>query len=241
MRGTEHLIPEARCAARAFADECRRRGLPVLITDTLRTKEEQNALYAQGRSTPGQIVTSCRYPHSLHNWGCAFDFCKNVVGHEYDDPDFFQKCGQLAEDMGLVWGGKFKNPDRPHIQLREYAPDKTAEWLCSHYESPEYFIKIKKAEAKDDMTNDEFKDMLEHNLTPGLSREIVLSGMRALAFEPCDAAWESEAVAWAAERGIFRGDGTGSLMPKKPVTRAELAKALKNTFEEGRKNAEKDA
>ncbi len=35
--------------------------------------------------------------------GLAFDICKNVKGHEYDDPSFFARCGQIGkQDMGAV-------------------------------------------------------------------------------------------------------------------------------------------
>ncbi len=226
MRGTEKLIPEAEDAARRFEQQCKYWGLNVLITDTLRSREEQEALYAKGRTAPGNIVTSCRYPHSLHNWGCAWDFCKNVKGHEYDDADFFAKCGQIAEDMGLCWGGSFKTPDRPHVQLQKYAPDKTAAYLCAHYASPEEFINEKKAGLK--MDDKELTEALFRCITPELAREIVLAGINMLANEAADEGWQSDAVLWAAEKGIFRGDGRGRLMPQKPVTRAELAQALKN-------------
>jgi len=39
----------------------------------LRTYEEQDALYAQGRTAPGPKVTNAPGGHSNHNFGLAFD------------------------------------------------------------------------------------------------------------------------------------------------------------------------
>lgn len=215
MRGIDLLIPEAAEAAEAFSARCWANGLDVMITDTLRTQAEQDALYAQGRTTPGVIVTSCRYPRSLHNWGCAFDFCRNEKGREYDDTDsFFERCGNIAEALGLVWGGNFSNPDRPHIQLAKYSEDKTAAWLISVYERPELFIAERRFSAL--------------TITPDMAKEIVIAGINRLASERSPDSWAADAILWAQESGIFRGDKTGNMMPKKPVTRQELAQALFN-------------
>ena len=47
--------------------------IKLRITDGYRSIQEQNALYAQGRTTPGKIVTHARGGQSLHNYGKAFD------------------------------------------------------------------------------------------------------------------------------------------------------------------------
>jgi len=227
MRGINLLIPEARDAAERFRTECHRKGLNVLITDTLRTKDEQNALYAKGRTAPGQVVTNCKYPYSLHNWGTAFDFCRNEKGREYDNSDgFFDKVGAIAEGLGLVWGGHFRNVDKPHVQLARYAPDKTAAFLIANYSNPDAFIRSKKEESI--MTKEDFQNALIDALTPELAVEIVETAIRELAGERASEAWQVDAVAWAADRGVFKGNLSGNLMPQKPVTRAELAQALKN-------------
>ncbi|MBR5286443.1 MAG: M15 family metallopeptidase [Clostridia bacterium] len=214
MRGIEFLIPEAQEAADEFSARCWENNLDVKITDTLRSEAEQNALYAQGRTMPGEIVTSCRYPRSLHNWGVAFDFCRNERGREYDDGDgFFERCGAIAESLGLVWGGNFKKPDRPHIQLAKYSEDKTAAWLIETYERPALFMAERRFSAL--------------AITPELAMEIVLAGIHRLASEPADE-WAENAMLWAYKNQIYKGDKTGNLMPKKPVTREELAQALMN-------------
>lgn len=104
---------------RAFLRLCRAAGLNVIITQTLRDDEYQATLYAQGRTKPGNKVTNSKVT-TFHGKGLAFDFCKNVKGHEYDDADFFKRCGAIAKKIGFSWGGDWKSfPDRPHIQWDE--------------------------------------------------------------------------------------------------------------------------
>jgi peptidoglycan L-alanyl-D-glutamate endopeptidase CwlK len=50
-------------------------GYPLLITQGLRTWQAQDALYAQGRTAPGKIVTNARGGYSHHNFGLAVDLC----------------------------------------------------------------------------------------------------------------------------------------------------------------------
>lgn len=117
-RDIELLRPDVAANCRKWLELCREAGLNVLITNTVRDKEYQEYLYAQGRTRPGSIVTNGKVP-TFHadTAGLAFDFCKNVKGHEYDDADFFKKAAAIAKEMGFSWGGDWKSfPDAPHIQ-----------------------------------------------------------------------------------------------------------------------------
>jgi peptidoglycan L-alanyl-D-glutamate endopeptidase CwlK len=139
MRGTEHLHPELQGVVNRLITECNRQGLPILITETYRTKQEQDDLYAKGRTNPGGIVTNVRYPHSMHCWGVAFDFCKNVKGQEYSDGQFFDRVGKIGQALGLTWGGSWTGfVDRPHFQLDRYGNTKQ---LIAKYGSPDGFKK----------------------------------------------------------------------------------------------------
>ena len=112
------LRPDVEANCRKWLARCKAAGLNVLITNTVRDKEYQEYLYAQGRTRPGSIVTNGRTP-TFHadTAGLAFDFCKNVKGHEYDDTGFFRKAAAIAKEMGFSWGGDWKSfPDMPHIQ-----------------------------------------------------------------------------------------------------------------------------
>ena len=144
MRGLEHLHPKAREKAEKLQVLCKEKGLPLLITETLRTTEEQDALYAKGRTTAGNIVTNCKGDtyQSPHQWGVAFDFCKNQKGQEYSDIAFFNAVGALGKSIGLFWGGDFKSfVDRPHFELPEFLPNNsTSAFLKKNYVTPNKFI-----------------------------------------------------------------------------------------------------
>ena len=103
---------------RKWIELCKESGLNVLVTSTVRDKEYQAYLYEQGRTRKGSIVTNSKLP-SFH-WdkaGLAFDFCKNVKGHEYDDAKFFKDAAAIAKKMGFTWGGDWKSfVDKPHLQ-----------------------------------------------------------------------------------------------------------------------------
>lgn len=124
-RDIKRLRPDVAVNCLRWLELCKEAGLDVLVTQTVRDKEYQEYLYAQGRTRPGNIVTNGRTP-TFHadNVGCAFDFCKNVKGHEYDDNAFFHKAAALAKGMGFSWGGDWKSfVDKPHIQW-----DNHGEW-----------------------------------------------------------------------------------------------------------------
>lgn len=117
-RDISRLRSDVAANCRAFIQRCAAEGLPVLVVETVRDLKYQASLYAQGRTKPGKIVTNQKTP-SFH-WdkvGLAFDICKNVKGHEYDDADFFRRCGAIGKEMGFTWGGDWKSlPDKPHFQ-----------------------------------------------------------------------------------------------------------------------------
>ncbi len=110
------LIPAAKC--RAFIAACAAAGVDVIITSTFRDAESQNALYAQGRTAPGKRVTNARGGDSLHNWRVAFDFVPVANGKAiWGDAKLWERCGAIAEGVGLEWGGRWKKfPDKPHCQ-----------------------------------------------------------------------------------------------------------------------------
>lgn len=92
-------------------------GVPIIITQTLRTTQEQDDLYALGRTKPGKIVTYARGGFSYHNYGLAFDFALLLNGKpSWDDIGGFGKIGLLGESLGLEWGGRWKRVDLPHFQ-----------------------------------------------------------------------------------------------------------------------------
>ena len=127
-RDIDLLRPDVAANCRKWVERCKAAGLNVLVTQTVRDKEYQESLYTQGRTKPGNIVTNGRTP-TFHadTAGLAFDFCKNVKGHEYDDAAFFRKAANIAKEMGFSWGGDWKSfVDMPHIQW-----DNGGKWTSS--------------------------------------------------------------------------------------------------------------
>lgn len=95
-------------------------GHPMTITAGLRTLEEQQRLYAQGRTMPGPVVTNCdgvRKP-SNHQGGRAVDCAFMVDGQpSWDTRLPWTLYGEAVRVVGLVWGGAWKLRDLPHAEL----------------------------------------------------------------------------------------------------------------------------
>ena len=109
----KYLRADVRANCETFLALCREAGLNVKVTETVRDDEYQRYLAANGYASK----TATRPTFHSVKAGLAFDICKNVKGHEYDDLSFFDRCGQIAKQVGFSWGGDWKSfPDKPHIQ-----------------------------------------------------------------------------------------------------------------------------
>lgn len=107
-RSLNDLKPPAKTRAELFLKKCEEAGIDILIYCTYRDGEEQDALYAQGRTKPGKIVTNARAGFSWHNWGLAFDFVPMVAGKpQWGDKTLYAKAGGIAESVGLEWAGRW--------------------------------------------------------------------------------------------------------------------------------------
>lgn len=117
-RKLEDLMPKVRAMAEAWVKECDEAGIDVLVTSTFRDNESQNALYAQGRTAPGNKVTNAKGGQSFHNYHCALDFVPLVNGKpNWNDTKLFTKCGEIAEKHGFEWAGRWKSfKELAHIQ-----------------------------------------------------------------------------------------------------------------------------
>lgn len=98
----------------------------VRVVQGLRTIAEQNALYAQGRTTPGSKVTNAKGGQSFHNYGLAFDFALLIDGKEIswdlkkdwdgDKIADWMEVVSVFRKAGWEWGGTWKFTDNPHFQ-----------------------------------------------------------------------------------------------------------------------------
>lgn len=112
-RKIEDLHPVVQEKCRRFLRECEKSGIDVIITSTYRDSESQNALYAQGRTLPGNIVTKARAGQSWHNWRVAFDvvplrYGKAVWGTSRKDGELWQSVGSIGRACGLEWAGDWR-------------------------------------------------------------------------------------------------------------------------------------
>ena len=120
------LHPRVRPFGRALIEKAAGQGIIIKVISAMRTYAEQDKLFAQGRTEPGDIVTNARGGFSNHNFGLAFDIgiftgstdpekAKNFVS---SSPSY-DGIGALGTDLGLEWGGNWKKfKDKPHFQLR---------------------------------------------------------------------------------------------------------------------------
>jgi peptidoglycan L-alanyl-D-glutamate endopeptidase CwlK len=130
------LHPKVRDEVKALIEKAEAylpKTVAIAVPQGLRTIDEQNALYAQGRTTPGAIVTNARGGSSYHNYGLAFDFCLVIDTNGdgiYDETSWdikkdndkdgtadWLEVVKVFEDVGWEWGGKWSSiKDYPHLQ-----------------------------------------------------------------------------------------------------------------------------
>lgn len=93
-------------------------GVHPVIVQTLRTFEEQDALYQKGRTRPGPKVTNARAGASYHNYGLAVDFCLQVNGKLVWKVDKnWMIVVECFKARGFSWGGDWKSfKDQPHVE-----------------------------------------------------------------------------------------------------------------------------
>lgn len=107
--------------------------IAVRIVQGLRTIEEQNGLYAQGRTKPGNKVTNAKGGSSFHNYGLAIDFAilydKDGNGtfevlswdinydFDKDGKKDWQEVVEAFKVRAWKWGGDWTSiKDDPHLE-----------------------------------------------------------------------------------------------------------------------------
>jgi len=111
------LKPEFREKVKKLLTKAKKEGIELRVTSTYRDCDEQNELYAQGRTKPGKIVTNAICGKSAHNYKVAVDLVEFKNGKPIWENPNWERIGQLGESVGLEWGGRWKSfKDRPHFQ-----------------------------------------------------------------------------------------------------------------------------
>ncbi|MCX8131023.1 MAG: M15 family metallopeptidase [Clostridia bacterium] len=118
-RDLNKLHPYVKYLCERLITECKKQGISIVVTGTLRTKEEQDALYAQGRTKPGPRVTNAKGGQSIHNFGLAFDIAvlnkdgktinwSSAADTDKDGKKDYYEVGAIGKSIGLTWGGDFR-------------------------------------------------------------------------------------------------------------------------------------
>ncbi len=148
-RRIEDLHPRLQVKLAQLKEACANQGIGIAYSECLRTVAEQDALYAQGRTAPGSIVTNAKGStySSQHQWGIAADFYLDMDidgdGSKSDDAfnnstGLFDRVGAIAKSIGLGWGGDWTSfKDRPHLYLPDWGSTTTQ--LEQQYVTPERF------------------------------------------------------------------------------------------------------
>ena len=112
------LHPKIRDAARKFINNALSQGIKLRITSGYRSIQEQDDLYAQGRTKPGNIVTYLKGGYSNHNYGLAIDVVPIKNGKaDWNSPNW-NKIGKIGKDVGFKWGGDWTSfKDKPHFEM----------------------------------------------------------------------------------------------------------------------------
>jgi peptidoglycan L-alanyl-D-glutamate endopeptidase CwlK len=130
-RNPQDLSEDTKARYLNFDAAMRVAGIDYILTCTYRSDEEQTALYAQGRTAPGSIVTNAQAGQSAHNCedpagnpaARAFDVVPVVNGKPDWDGSHpvWEQVGKIGEAAGLEWAGRWKSfKEKPHFQLSNW-------------------------------------------------------------------------------------------------------------------------
>lgn len=100
-------------------------GFPMKIVQGVRTVEQQQELYAKGRTTKGPVVTNAdgvikKSNHQVKSdgYGYAVD-CAFMGPEPFAESHPWDLYGACIRAVGLTWGGDWKSfVDRPHAELK---------------------------------------------------------------------------------------------------------------------------
>jgi peptidoglycan LD-endopeptidase CwlK len=119
-KNIQTLHPTLQPLATELIEQAVAQGINCKVISGFRSYDEQDKIYAQGRSKPGKIVTHAKGGQSWHNFGTAFDvgiFSKD--GKKYlGESNMYALVGQIGKRLGLEWGGDWDFVDEPHFQLK---------------------------------------------------------------------------------------------------------------------------
>jgi len=93
--------------AKNLIAKAKEKGIEIRLIEGYRSFEQQEAAYAQR-------LVGTRF--TAHSTGLAFDFAVVKAGKlAFEGPEY-DTVGSLGEQLGLVWGGRWPRPDKPHFE-----------------------------------------------------------------------------------------------------------------------------
>jgi len=99
------LEPRTRELVSLVVEEARAEGVHLMAYETYRSRERQARLFDRGATRLREV--------GVHHYGLAVDLVREVDG----DPSWkgsFAILGRLVRKHGLIWGGDWGDPSRPH-------------------------------------------------------------------------------------------------------------------------------
>jgi len=125
------VFPPLADKVRRMAEMLAQEAIDIRVVQAFRTWAEQQALYEQGRSRGGKIVTNCPGGHSYHNFGLAVDVVPSIGGVDQSyQPDWnnthpsWMRMVAVGRSLGLDSGATWKTfKDFPHFQLTGRFPE----------------------------------------------------------------------------------------------------------------------
>ena len=128
------LAEKVRSMAELLAGE----NIEIRVVQGLRSWAEQAALYAQGRTAPGKVVTNAKPGTSWHNFGLAVDvapFDSGIPDWNSSHPSW-KRIVAVGESVGLVSGSQWRTfPDWPHFQLVGQLPVSPDDSVRAEYQT----------------------------------------------------------------------------------------------------------
>jgi peptidoglycan LD-endopeptidase CwlK len=113
------LQPKAQEIARKFLQLLIGAGINARIISGTRTYAEQDALFAKGRTAPGNKVTNAKGGASNHNFGIAWDIgIFESDGKYLEESPLYDQAAQAGLMSEVEWGGNWQSfKDKPHYQF----------------------------------------------------------------------------------------------------------------------------
>lgn len=104
------LEPTFRSAVLGIVSDANSEGVHLVVLETYRSEELQQIYFARGAT---QLKTV-----GVHHYGLACDLGITIAGQVNWKADY-SILGRLAAKHGLVWGGDWGTPNKPH-SFRDY-------------------------------------------------------------------------------------------------------------------------